>query len=114
MVKVGAYEVLEGLYYSKDFEWIKVEGGEARRLHRGQPLDALAVAAGRAQALERQGEAGPLDVVLEAAAGGTAHRVTSTARACHSWARMPMARASLDIPEFFPRAASRTYFESLP
>ncbi len=30
MVKVGAYEVLEGLYYSKDFEWIKVEGDKVR------------------------------------------------------------------------------------
>jgi glycine cleavage system H protein len=30
MVKVGAYEVPEGLYYSKDFEWIKVEGDKIR------------------------------------------------------------------------------------
>jgi len=30
MVKVGAYEVPEGLYYSKDFEWIKVEGDKVR------------------------------------------------------------------------------------
>jgi glycine cleavage system H protein len=30
MVKVGAYEVLEGLYYSKDFEWIKIEGDKVR------------------------------------------------------------------------------------
>jgi glycine cleavage system H protein len=30
MVKVGAYEVPEGLYYSKDFEWIKVEGEKIR------------------------------------------------------------------------------------
>jgi glycine cleavage system H protein len=30
MVKVGAYEVPEGLYYSKDFEWIKVEGDRVR------------------------------------------------------------------------------------
>jgi glycine cleavage system H protein len=30
MVKVGAYEVPEGLYYSKDFEWVKVEGDKIR------------------------------------------------------------------------------------
>ncbi len=30
MVKVGAYEVPEGLYYSKDFEWIKIEGYKVR------------------------------------------------------------------------------------
>ncbi len=30
MVKVGAYEVPEGLYYSKDFEWIKIEGDKIR------------------------------------------------------------------------------------
>jgi glycine cleavage system H protein len=30
MVKVGAYEVPEGLYYSKDFEWIKIEGEKVR------------------------------------------------------------------------------------
>ncbi len=30
MVKVGAYEVPEGLYYSKDFEWVKVEGDKVR------------------------------------------------------------------------------------
>ena len=30
MVKVGAYEVPEGIYYSKDFEWIKVEGDKVR------------------------------------------------------------------------------------
>jgi glycine cleavage system H protein len=30
MVKVEAYEVPEGLYYSKDFEWIKVEGDKVR------------------------------------------------------------------------------------
>ncbi len=30
MVKVEAYEVPEGLYYSKDFEWIKVEGDKIR------------------------------------------------------------------------------------
>ena len=30
MVKVGAYEVSEGLYYSKDFEWVKVEGDKIR------------------------------------------------------------------------------------
>ena len=26
MVKVEAYEVPEGLYFSKDFEWVKIEG----------------------------------------------------------------------------------------
>jgi glycine cleavage system H protein len=30
MVKVGEYEVLEGLYYSKDFEWVKIEGDKVR------------------------------------------------------------------------------------
>lgn len=30
MVKVEGYEVPEGLYYSKDFEWIKVEGDKIR------------------------------------------------------------------------------------
>jgi glycine cleavage system H protein len=30
MVKVGAYEVPEDLYYSKDFEWIKIEGDRVR------------------------------------------------------------------------------------
>lgn len=30
MVKVGNYEVPEGLYYSKDFAWIKVEGDKVR------------------------------------------------------------------------------------
>jgi glycine cleavage system H protein len=30
MVKVGAYEVPEGLYYSRDFEWIKIEGDKIR------------------------------------------------------------------------------------
>ncbi len=30
MVKVGTYEVPEGLYYSKDFEWIKIEGDKIR------------------------------------------------------------------------------------
>jgi glycine cleavage system H protein len=30
MVKVDAYEVPEGLYYSKDFEWVKVEGDKVR------------------------------------------------------------------------------------
>lgn len=30
MVKVGAYEVPESLYFSKDFEWIKVEGDKVR------------------------------------------------------------------------------------
>lgn len=30
MVKVEGYEVPEGLYYSNDFEWIKVEGDKVR------------------------------------------------------------------------------------
>jgi len=30
MVKVDNYEVPEGLYYSKDFEWIKIEGERVR------------------------------------------------------------------------------------
>jgi glycine cleavage system H protein len=30
MVKVDDYEVPEGLYYSKDFEWIKIEGEKVR------------------------------------------------------------------------------------
>ena len=30
MVKVDAYEVPEGLYYSKDFEWVKIEGDKIR------------------------------------------------------------------------------------
>lgn len=30
MVKVEAYEVPEGLYYSKDFEWVKIEGDNVR------------------------------------------------------------------------------------
>ena len=30
MVKVEGYEVPEGLYYSKDFAWIKVEGNKVR------------------------------------------------------------------------------------
>ena len=30
MVKVENYEVPEGLYFSKDFEWIKVEGDKIR------------------------------------------------------------------------------------
>ena len=30
MVKVDAYEVPEGLYYSQDFEWIKIEGEKVR------------------------------------------------------------------------------------
>src|SRR3972149_10972724 len=30
MVKVDGYEVPEGLYYSKDFEWVKVEGDKVR------------------------------------------------------------------------------------
>jgi glycine cleavage system H protein len=29
-VKVEGYEVPEGLYYSKDFEWVKVEGEKVR------------------------------------------------------------------------------------
>jgi glycine cleavage system H protein len=28
MVKAGEYEVPEGLYYSKDFEWVKAEGNK--------------------------------------------------------------------------------------
>ena len=31
MVKVEGYEVPEGLYYSKDFAWIKVEGDNGER-----------------------------------------------------------------------------------
>ena len=30
MVKVDGYEVPEGLYYSKDFAWIKIEGAKVR------------------------------------------------------------------------------------
>lgn len=30
MVKVDTYEVPEDLYYSKDFEWIKIEGDKVR------------------------------------------------------------------------------------
>ena len=30
MVKVDRYEVPEGLYYSNDFEWIKIEGDKVR------------------------------------------------------------------------------------
>jgi glycine cleavage system H protein len=30
MVKVEAYEVPEGLYYSKDFAWVKIEDGVVR------------------------------------------------------------------------------------
>jgi glycine cleavage system H protein len=30
MVKVNGYEVPEGLYYTKDFEWVKVEGDKVR------------------------------------------------------------------------------------
>jgi glycine cleavage system H protein len=30
MVKVELYEVPEGLYYSKDFSWVKVEGDKIR------------------------------------------------------------------------------------
>jgi glycine cleavage system H protein len=30
MVKVENYEVPEGLYFSKDFEWIKIEGDKIR------------------------------------------------------------------------------------
>ena len=30
MVKVDNYEVPEGLYYSNDFAWAKVEGGKVR------------------------------------------------------------------------------------
>jgi glycine cleavage system H protein len=30
MVKVDGYEVPEGLFYSKDFEWIKIEGDKVR------------------------------------------------------------------------------------
>ncbi len=30
MVQVEGYDVPEGLYYSKDFEWVKVEGDKVR------------------------------------------------------------------------------------
>jgi glycine cleavage system H protein len=30
MVKVDGYEVPEGLYYTKEFEWLKVEGDKVR------------------------------------------------------------------------------------
>ena len=30
MVKVDGYEVPEGLYYSKEWFWVKIEGGKAR------------------------------------------------------------------------------------
>ena len=30
MVKVDSYELPEGLYYSKDWEWVKVEGDKVR------------------------------------------------------------------------------------
>ncbi|MGB9740752.1 MAG: glycine cleavage system protein GcvH [Candidatus Bathyarchaeia archaeon] len=30
MVKVDGYEVPEGLYYTKDFEWAKIEGDKVR------------------------------------------------------------------------------------
>jgi glycine cleavage system H protein len=30
MVKIDGYEVPEGLYYSKDFAWIKIEGDRVR------------------------------------------------------------------------------------
>ena len=30
MVKVEQYEVPEGLYFSKDFEWVKIEGDKLR------------------------------------------------------------------------------------
>jgi len=30
MVKIDGYEVLEGLHYTKDFEWVKVEGDKVR------------------------------------------------------------------------------------
>jgi len=30
MVKVEGYEVPEGLYFSKDFEWVKIEGDKVR------------------------------------------------------------------------------------
>lgn len=30
MVKVDSYEIPEGLYYSKDWFWVKIEGGKAK------------------------------------------------------------------------------------
>jgi glycine cleavage system H protein len=30
MVKIEQYEVPEGLYFSKDFEWVKIEGDKVR------------------------------------------------------------------------------------
>jgi glycine cleavage system H protein len=30
MVKVDGHEVLEGLYYNKEFEWLKIEGDKVR------------------------------------------------------------------------------------
>ena len=30
MVKADGHEVPEGLYYTKDFEWVKVEGDKVR------------------------------------------------------------------------------------
>ena len=30
MVKVGDYELVEGLYYSKEFFWVRMENGKAR------------------------------------------------------------------------------------
>lgn len=30
MVKIEGYEVPEGLYYTKEFEWVKIEGDKAR------------------------------------------------------------------------------------
>ncbi|MCD6325889.1 glycine cleavage system protein H, partial [Candidatus Bathyarchaeota archaeon] len=30
MVKVDDYEVPEGLYYSKEWTWVKIENGKAR------------------------------------------------------------------------------------
>jgi glycine cleavage system H protein len=30
VVKINGYEVLEGLYYSKDYEWMKIEGDKVR------------------------------------------------------------------------------------
>lgn len=30
MVKVDDYEILEGLYYSEDYGWVKIENGKAR------------------------------------------------------------------------------------
>jgi glycine cleavage system H protein len=30
LVKVDDYEVVEGLYYSKDYFWVKIENGKAR------------------------------------------------------------------------------------